>query len=190
MTGPGDGLDQVDSKSAFMELQGQGMPPGMGHHAPYPIRSGYPGQHSQVDSVYSSSHMGQAPRAPIGYPFPMSTMSPHGYQPPAHHFNMSPYQTAPTPPTSREGDYSRKYYIIFFLIQVFWSNIFCKEFVIYVERVFLIKSKDLYFKSSSQLCQCNYNVYIVCKYIKMLHTKSHIFKAIRVMNFYTMRKSA
>ncbi len=105
----GEGMDQVDSKSAFMELQGQGMGP-MGHHAPYP-RS-YPGQHpSNMDSVYSSSHMGQPPRAPLGYPFPMSTMSPHGtYQPTGHHpFNMSPYQTAPTPPTPRDGDYSREY---------------------------------------------------------------------------------
>ncbi|XP_067686935.1 homeobox protein Dlx1a-like [Haliotis asinina] len=91
MAGAMDGLEQeMVGKSAFMELQQQ-MPPSMGHPA-YPIRSGYPPQHSQHD-VFTSQ-----PTRPLAYPFPMNSMAPTSYNPPTSHpFSMSPYQT-PSPP--------------------------------------------------------------------------------------------
>lgn len=90
----GHGLDQeMSGKSAFMELQQQGM--GMGHPA-YPIRSSYqthhhPSQHG--DSVFSNPQT----RPPLGYPFHMNPMSPSSYNPPTGHpFSMPPYQS-PSP---------------------------------------------------------------------------------------------
>lgn len=90
----GHGLDQeMAGKSAFMELQQQGM--GMGHPA-YPIRSSYqthhhPSQHG--DSVFSNPQT----RPPLGYPFHMNPMSPSSYNPPTGHpFSMPPYQS-PSP---------------------------------------------------------------------------------------------
>lgn len=90
----GHGLDQeMSGKSAFMELQQQGM--GMGHPA-YPIRSSYqthhhPSQHG--DSVFSNPQT----RPPLGYPFHMNPMSPSSYNPPTGHpFSMPSYQS-PSP---------------------------------------------------------------------------------------------
>lgn len=90
----GHGLDQeMSGKSAFMELQQQGM--GMGHPA-YPIRSSYqthhhPSQHG--DSVFSNPQT----RPPLGYPFHMNPMSPPSYNPSTGHpFSMPPYQS-PSP---------------------------------------------------------------------------------------------
>ncbi|XP_061179476.1 homeobox protein Dlx6a-like [Saccostrea echinata] len=90
----GHGLDQeMSGKSAFMELQQQGM--GMGHPA-YPIRSSYqphhhPSQHG--DSVFTNPQA----RPPLGYPFHMNPMSPSSYNPPTGHpFSMPPYQS-PSP---------------------------------------------------------------------------------------------
>ena len=96
----GHGLDQeMSGKSAFMELQQQGM--GMGHPA-YPIRSSYqphhhPAQHG--DSVFSNPQT----RPPLGYPFHMNPMSPTSYNPPTGHpFSMPPYQS---PSPSRDGKF-------------------------------------------------------------------------------------
>lgn len=90
----GHGLDQeMSGKSAFMELQQQGM--GMGHPA-YPIRSSYQTHHHHSqhgDSVFSNSQT----RPPLGYPFHMNPMSPSSYNPPTGHpFSMPPYQS-PSP---------------------------------------------------------------------------------------------
>lgn len=92
-----DGIDQdMAGKSAFMELQQQGMPPGMGHPA-YPIRGGYQPhhhpQHGHGDSAFSNSQ----PSRPMGYPFYTNAISPSSYNPPAAHpFPMPPYQS-PSP---------------------------------------------------------------------------------------------
>uniref|UniRef100_T1IRQ6 Homeobox domain-containing protein n=1 Tax=Strigamia maritima TaxID=126957 RepID=T1IRQ6_STRMM len=82
MAGAADGLEQeVAGKSAFMELQQQGI--GMAHAPHYPIRSGYQSQH---DSAFSSAQAGRPP--PLGgYHFPgmQNSYSPHPY--------LSSYQT-------------------------------------------------------------------------------------------------
>ncbi|KAK2166947.1 hypothetical protein LSH36_33g06003 [Paralvinella palmiformis] len=97
MASPGaDSISELDSKSAFMEIQGQGMGPAGMTHGHYPIRSSYPSQHGQMDMGFSSGHT----RPPLGYSFPMNT--PASYNTP-HHFSMSPYQTAP-PVTSPNRD--------------------------------------------------------------------------------------
>ena len=93
-----DGLEQEVGKSAFMEIQQQQMQHGMG----YPIRSSYPTHQSQMDSYANQ------PRAPLGYPFPMNTMTPHTtYNPVTYPFSAPAYQSsvtpAVTPPTSRDG---------------------------------------------------------------------------------------
>ncbi|GIY15047.1 homeobox protein DLL-like protein [Caerostris extrusa] len=70
MAGASDGLDQDGTnKSAFMEIQQQGLA-GMPHHAQaYPIRSSYSTQPSQHEAVFASAHN---PR-PLGpNPFPMN----------------------------------------------------------------------------------------------------------------------
>ncbi|ESP02984.1 hypothetical protein LOTGIDRAFT_72890, partial [Lottia gigantea] len=86
-------------------LQQQSMAGGMGHPA-YNIRSGYPTQHSQHDMFPTSQHTRS-----FGYPFPMNSMAPSGYNavPPSHHFPMSPYQ--PPSPT-RDGN-QNNFYILF-----------------------------------------------------------------------------
>lgn len=86
-------------KSAFMELQNQGMGgPGMGHPA-YPIRSSYqPHPHSgQYDQLSTSQ-----PSRGLAYPFPMNSMSmsPGSYNHggPGHPFSMPPYHQSASPP--------------------------------------------------------------------------------------------
>ena len=97
MSSPGgDSISEMDSKSAFMEIQGQGMGPAGMTHGHYPIRSAYPTQHSQMDMGFGTGHA----RPPLGYSFPMN--APSSYNPP-HHFSMAPYQTAP-PVTSPNRD--------------------------------------------------------------------------------------
>lgn len=70
MAGTADGLDQdVTNKSAFMEIQQQGLA-GMPHHAQgYPIRSTYSSQPTQHEAVFATS---QHPRPLGAYPFPMN----------------------------------------------------------------------------------------------------------------------
>nr|UPO70978.1 distal-less [Phrynus marginemaculatus] len=70
MAGTADGLDQdVTNKSAFMEIQQQGLS-AMPHHAQaYPIRSSYPTQPTQHEAAFATS---QHPRPLGAYPFPMN----------------------------------------------------------------------------------------------------------------------
>ncbi|XP_023216389.1 homeobox protein Dlx6a-like [Centruroides vittatus] len=70
MAGNADGLDQdVSNKSAFMEIQQQGLST-MSHHAQaYPIRSTYPTQQTQHEAAFATS---QHPRPLGAYPFPMN----------------------------------------------------------------------------------------------------------------------
>lgn len=94
-----EGMDQeMASKSAFMELQQQGMHPGMGHPA-YPMRSSYQGHHQHAESVFSNPQNSR----PLPYPFHMNAMSPSSYNSPAGHpFSMPPYQS---PSPTRDGKY-------------------------------------------------------------------------------------
>nr|CAX63043.1 distal-less protein [Euperipatoides kanangrensis] len=87
MAGTTDGLDhEVSSKSAFMELNQQGMT-GMTHPAAYPIRSSY-SQPSQHDSAFSTT---QSSRALGSYHYPLNTRP--SYTHPSHTF-VNPYQCA------------------------------------------------------------------------------------------------
>lgn len=120
----GHGLDQeMSSKSAFMELQQQGM--GMGHPA-YPIRSTYqphhhPSQHG--DNVFTNPQA----RPPLGYPFHMNPMSPSSYNPPTGHpFSMPPYQS---PSPTRDGEYLNLILFtrsLFVHVSLFISVFFCQ----------------------------------------------------------------
>ena len=95
-----EGMDaEMAGKSAFMELQQQGMGPGMGHPAYGHIpRSSYQTHHHpQHDGLYAST---QGTRG-LGYPFPMNTMPPSTYSPaPTHHFQMPQYHS---PSPTRDG---------------------------------------------------------------------------------------
>jgi len=94
-------------KSAFMELQNQGMGgPGMGHPA-YPNRSLYQG-HPHGGQYDASLVTSQSSRGLSGYPFPMNSMSmsptsAYNHGGPAHPFSMPPYHQSASPP--REGWY-------------------------------------------------------------------------------------
>lgn len=91
--------EMAHQKSAFMELQNQGMGgPGMGHPA-YPIRSSY--QHHQHSGHYDQLATSQSSRG-LSYPFPMNSMSmsPSSYNHggPTHPFSMPPYHQSASPP--------------------------------------------------------------------------------------------
>lgn len=108
-----DGMDpemaHQHQKSAFMELQNQGMggPGGMGHPA-YNIRTSYQG-HPGSGGQYGDGGLTSSQSSRLGYPFSMNpmSMSPGSYNPgaPAHPFSMPPYHQSSSPP--REGTYTR-----------------------------------------------------------------------------------
>lgn len=92
--------EMAHQKSAFMELQQQGMGgPGMTHPA-YSNRSLYQAHHhtGQHDGGYSTSQSSRG----LAYPFPMNSMSmsPSSYNhgAPPHPFSMGSYHQAPSPP--------------------------------------------------------------------------------------------
>ncbi|XP_064489745.1 homeotic protein distal-less-like isoform X2 [Ornithodoros turicata] len=70
--GAADPLDSevVSSKSAFMELQSQGLGGAPGPHQPYPLRSPYPGPPGQGHD--GAGGFQQAPRGLGAYPFPIN----------------------------------------------------------------------------------------------------------------------
>lgn len=96
MAGSVDGLTDLSqelSKSAFMEIQPQGMGPPPMSHAPYQLGPGYRGHNPQMDGM-GFVNSSQA-RSHLGYSFPVNTMAPHtAYNPSAHHFSMNPYPTS------------------------------------------------------------------------------------------------
>ncbi|XP_071043320.1 homeobox protein DLX-6-like isoform X1 [Parasteatoda tepidariorum] len=89
MAGAADGLDQDGTnKSAFMEIQQQGLA-GMPHHAQaYPIRSTYSSQPSQHEAVFASAHNSR----PLGAnPFPMNYNPLNSSLHNAHSYPTHPY---------------------------------------------------------------------------------------------------
>ena len=136
---------EMASKSAFMELQQQGMAgaaaAGMGHVGHYGIRSAYPGpvcsQPSQMDT-FSSAAAAQ-PRPPLAYPFSMNSMSSHSYNLPSqtsHHFAMPPYQSGgmagmTTGGSMRDGKIQIFIFILLYLtsISLYLTAIFYTLFI-------------------------------------------------------------
>lgn len=99
MAGTTDGLDQ-DGKSAFMELQQQGIS-GMAHHASaYPLRTGYSNQ--QVVSQHGDSAFSAAQTARNLGAYHFSTMNTHNSYHHATHPYLSSYQT-PCASPPRDG---------------------------------------------------------------------------------------
>ncbi|XP_076336685.1 homeobox protein DLL-1-like [Tachypleus tridentatus] len=111
MMGTADGLDQdVQNKSAFMELQQQGLTAMQHHTQSYQIRSAYPShQVPQHETAFPGS---QHARSLGGYPFPMNN-NPlnsglhNSYTHPSHHYlGTYPPNVAscgpPCPPSPRD----------------------------------------------------------------------------------------
>lgn len=104
MAGAADGLDPDGSnKSAFMEIQQQGLA-GMAHHGqPYPIRSTYSAVAApQHEAVFSSA---QHPRPLGANPFPMNYNPLHNtYSHPSHPYLSTYPANVPTCPSpTRDG---------------------------------------------------------------------------------------
>ena len=109
-------------KSAFMELQNQGMggPGGMGHPA-YNIRTSYQGHPGNGGGYSDATGLTSAQSSRLGYPFSMNHMSvsPGSYNHggPTHPFSMPPYHQTSSPP--RDGMYTHMFHL-----SSWWSNHF------------------------------------------------------------------
>lgn len=111
MAGAADGLDPDGSnKSAFMEIQQQGLA-GMAHHGqPYPIRSTYSAVAApQHEAAFSSA---QHPRPLGANPFPMNYNPLHNtYSHPSHPYLSTYPANVPTCPSpTRDGKYIKLHY--------------------------------------------------------------------------------
>lgn len=103
MAGAADGLDPDGSnKSAFMEIQQQGLA-GMAHHGqPYPIRSTYSAAAApQHEAAFASA---QHPRPLGANPFPMNYNLHNTYSHPSHPYLSTYPANVPTCPSpTRDG---------------------------------------------------------------------------------------
>lgn len=125
MAGAADGLDPDGSnKSAFMEIQQQGLA-GMAHHGqPYPIRSTYSAVAApQHDAVFSSAQH----QRPLGAnPFPMNYNPLHNtYSHPSHPYLSTYPANVPTCPSpTRDGKCSKNTFLVF-LLPLILCSLFC-----------------------------------------------------------------